>query len=30
MAIKYREDPGLKFLAMCDNDDVSNLAQNLI
>ena len=30
MAIKYREDPGLKFLAMCDNDDVSNLAQILI
>ena len=29
MAIKYREDPGLKFLAMCDNDDVSNLAQIL-
>lgn len=30
MAIKYRDDPGLKFLAMCDNDDVSNLAQILI
>ncbi|WP_418514865.1 DUF3944 domain-containing protein [Delftia sp. PS-11] len=30
MAIKYREDPGLKFLALCENDDVSNLAQILI
>lgn len=30
MAIKYREDPGLKFLAMSDSDDVSNLAQILI
>ncbi len=30
MAIKYRDDPGLRFLAMCDNNDVSNLAQILI
>lgn len=30
MAIKYRDDPGLRFLSMCDNDDVSNLAQILI
>lgn len=30
MAIKYRDDPGLKFFAMCENDDVSNLAQILI
>lgn len=30
MAIKYREDPGLKFLDMCSNEDVFNLAQILI
>ena len=30
MAIKYKEDPGLKFLAICEEDDLSNLAQILI